>query len=117
MKIQVNIKVVSKMGLYINGIGESKEEKLNWLSENMWLKRVTDGEEKPNFDFKHHADKGRRIVCAVDNGAFIAVAVAYSERELAVFTTPDGRSKAWFVGDIDTIKSVSNWEDYKEYLC
>ena len=104
------------MGLYFQDIGVSKQDKVDWLMGHTWFKRITHDNDNVRFDFDHHAGLNRRVICAVDNGAFIAVAVAYSKAELEVFLKPDGRDKLWFVADLQTIKEKTIWEDYKDYL-
>ena len=94
----------------------TKQEKLDWLRDNTWFKRFT-VDEKPNFNFEHHANLGRRIVCAVDNGGFIAVVVATNAKELEYYCEPDGRPKAWYTMDVGTIKQFApNWKDYEKDL-
>jgi len=74
------------MGCYINPQDMSKEE---WLSTNGI--RLT---EAPLFN-----DNSSMLpVCLVDNGAFTAAAIAYSEHVLEVFGDPrDIRPKKWYL--------------------
>jgi len=39
------------------------------------------------------------IICVVDNGPFEAAGFAYSQHELHVFTSVDGRPRTWVIMD------------------
>ena len=75
------------MGYYVNPpSGWTKER---WLRQ--YGQRVSD---VPTFD----DSKKTLPVCLVDNGAFTAAGVAYSQRELEAFNRPnDNRPKEWYV--------------------
>jgi len=93
------------MGLYV----ESKDDKnkLEWTIEN-------------GIEVLHPCitppDVGddEFLVCAVNNGAFYAIAVAFSDRELDAFTRPeDNRLKSWFVIKKELLKDVCPlWDAY-----
>lgn len=104
------------MGLYINGIGNTHNEKLDWLVENAEFAAVQEaGADKPKLDYEECAKEGKRFICAVDNGPFVAVGVAFDKPELERFMYPDGRDKAWFAVTLDKIKEMCpDWKDYME---
>lgn len=74
------------MGYYIDPPKQSKED---FLKEN----GIALHGAPRNFDFT--SDK--LPVCLVDNDYFNAAGIAYCENELAAFSRPDGRQKAWFL--------------------
>lgn len=84
------------MGLYIN---PPKADKLKWLLDHGTIIIFPPS--------RHLNDDDEIAVCLVDNGAFTAAAVAYSEHELAVFTREDGRPKDWFWVPIDDVCAVT----------
>ena len=46
------------------------------------------------------------VICVVDNGAFEAAAIAYSEAELKAFKYPDGRPKQWLLMDREKVYTL-----------
>ncbi len=84
------------MGAYINPKDMTKERWLDEFAE----KRLP----SPNFEA---TPDGYLPVVLVDNGIFTAAGIAYSPDELAVFNTPDGREKEWFIAKIDDLHTVS----------
>ena len=93
------------MGCYVNPPNELKED---------WLKR-----EGTDISWVHPGVKfdkylpDRLIVCLVFNGGFTAAAVAYSQRELDEFSSPDDmRPKIWFTVPVKKLREVSNLDSY-----
>lgn len=73
------------MGYYINGIGNSFQEKVRALKEKH-------NAIKTDSSFKEN------LVCVVDNGLFAAAGYAYCEEERNVFADPkDMRPKVWLI--------------------
>lgn len=94
------------MGAYVNlKDGNSIEDKFKWLEEN-------GVEVKREIIFEEIDNEREMYVCAVSNGYFIAVAIAYSKQELEVFKQEDGRKKYWFIVPIEKLKEVSDVEEY-----
>ncbi len=84
------------MGYYINPPNCSKEQ---WLDEN--------GRSFSTLPNWADAVKAKTLpVCLVNNGLFTAAGVAFSQGEMEVFATEDGRTKHWFVVPIDKLKAV-----------
>jgi hypothetical protein len=85
-----------KMGYYINPKKMSKEA---WLRENgtqMFIDNVLE-----------QADFAKTFpVCLVDNGAFTAAGICYSENEFQRFIEPDGRMKYLFLCKVEDIMEV-----------
>jgi len=90
------------MGLYINPIGETKES---------WLER--EAVEVAGAEAAATWREGGEIlpVCLVDNGAFTAAAVIYSDGEMKTFIDRgDSRKKRWFVVEVEKIRKVCGQE-------
>lgn len=84
------------VGEYLN----PPEDKLQWLLKNAQIV----GEDQQQF-VDPTTDKV--AVCLVDNGAFTAAAVAYSEGEFREFNREtDIRPKLWFVVDLDKMAEI-----------
>ena len=85
------------MGYYINPkTGTTKQE---------WLRRY--GDEMPIEDIWREMAESPTLgipVCLVDNGFFDAAAIGFSKKELQEFATDDGRSKQFFIVNIDAVK-------------
>jgi hypothetical protein len=79
------------MGAYINPANGM--DKKAWLDENSYGEPST----SPPEDAKQWMRADLLPVCLVDNGMFTAAGIAYSEQELNVFKTPDGRPKIWYL--------------------
>lgn len=78
------------MGYYINPEDMSKEE---WLAKNGAL--ITSSLQTiPQLPAR---GEGEHYVCLVDNRAFTAAAICYSDDEVAAFAEPDGRVKLWYL--------------------
>lgn len=89
------------MGCYVNPPSQDKEE---WLDKNCVSIGLRPGP----------ITESELPVCLVDNGLFKAAAVAYSERELKVFSDPtDARRKVWYQVPIERLLEAS---DLKFYL-
>ena len=96
------------MGLYGDG-GNTKQDKVVFFEEN----GVYAGNAEPIIDFNTLGDDSS-LVCLVDNGPFVAAAVAYSEEEMRVFSRSDGRPKTWYVIDNSKIEPLCPcWDTYK----
>ena len=92
------------MGLYL----EPREDKREWMESNGMRASVSSFEAIPSDQV---------FVCMIDNGAFIALAVAYSEREFDYFlTTKDDRPKEWYLVDKNIAKSVTDPEIWDGYM-
>ena len=76
------------MGYYVN---PPKGSKGAWLEENSAVVST-----KPLGNFQSYRDAGCIPVCHVDNIAFSAAGVCYSEAEFLEWKTPDGRHKEWY---------------------
>jgi hypothetical protein len=84
------------VGEYLN----PPEDKLQWLLRNATVV----AEDQQQF-VDPATDKV--AVCLVDNGAFMAAAVAYSEHEFNDFNREaDTRPKLWFVVDLDKMAEI-----------
>jgi len=84
------------VGEYLN----PPEDKLQWLLRNATV--VAEDQQQ----FVDPATE-KVTVCLVDNGAFMAAAVAYSEHEFNDFNREaDTRPKLWFVVDLDKMAEI-----------
>lgn len=94
------------MGAYINPEGQNKEE---WLRDNgiqVNLIDILDWNNKP---------KDCLPVVFMDNGFFTAAGIAFSQRELDNFTSPeDSRPKVFYFVEISKLLTVSNLKFYLE---
>lgn len=106
------------MGLYIEGIGNTVEEKLVWLNTMGYMRVSGRGKLKGLNDHESLVKRNRRFVCIVDNGHFQAIGVAFDQQELDRFNLEtDDRMKVWYTMDIGTIKAhAPMWKDYKKEL-
>lgn len=91
------------MGIYINTVPDSTEEKLKWLAEN-----ATKLDKLPLVI----ENKNQLPIVMIDNGAFIALAVANTQAELHYFMEHDDpirdpRPKQYFIADIEAIRLVT----------
>ena len=83
---------------FIDPIGMTKEQ---WLDVHAKVLSHAPSWEK---DFM---PKESLPVCLVDNGAFTAAAIAYSERELEYFTNdPGGRPQRWYLASTENLIKV-----------
>ena len=87
------------MGCYVNPPGMQKEP---WLLQHGVLTN------KPEIT------EDTLPVCLVNNGPFNAAGVAFSQEELNVFATEDGREKLWFQVPIDKLFEVSDLKVYRK---
>lgn len=88
------------MGAYINPKDKTKEA---WLKENAEVCKNP-----------YNVPEGWLPICLVDNGLFTAAGIGYSQREVQVFMTPDGRHKTWWMAKIEDLHLVS--PELKNYL-
>ena len=88
------------MGLYL----EPEIDKQEWIEEN-GKKGFVDFEDIPN---------NKVLICVVDNGFFVAMAVAFSEREVKAFSLPDDhRPKEWYLVNKEVVKPIApQWDRY-----
>ena len=89
------------MGCYVNPKDMSKEE---WLSRNAI----------PIEDATIDVKPGEVILLLVNNGAFTALGVMYSEGEL-MSVLEDGiekRPHSWWLSDIEAVRKVSPYDTY-----
>lgn len=92
------------MGCYINPQNETKESFL----EREGLKL-----EKPTWT----NNKDFLPVCLIDNGAFTAAGICFSEAEMKNFTDPnDFRNKKWYMVEISKLMEVSNLLNFKHKI-
>lgn len=85
------------MGTYLN---PPNEDKLQWLMKNA---KITELGEQKFVD----PTTNEVAVCLVDNGAFMAAAVADFQQEFDVFNREqDLRPKMWFVVSLDKIAEI-----------
>ena len=103
------------MGAYIQLEGTT-ENKMDWIVENGWIKGHGIKPLK-NLEEIHDAEgvHNRRLLCLVNNGAFVAIAVASNKKEINVFNEEDGRFKVWFTLDLATIREKMTRDDWKRY--
>lgn len=91
------------MGFYVNPENQTKEA---WLILHGQM--VTTPTKVPEDTTT------KAYVCWVDNGPFTAAGIAFSDREIEVFSAPDDmapddmRPKNWFEVPKDDLYSVSN---------
>lgn len=80
------------MGIYV----EPKQDKFEWLLEmsNQYNGLQAFGLVKPD---EFVLTKEKVIVCAINNGPFLAIGVCDTETEMEDFAHSDGRQKLWFV--------------------
>ena len=89
------------MGLYL----EPQADKREWMNENAEKIRLAAFQDTP---------EDKVLVCMVDNGFFVALAVAFSDAELRAFTLPDdNRPKEWYFVDKEKAKMIAPaWNSY-----
>ncbi len=95
------------MGLYINP--ENGQDRIEFLNENGTL--ITSSYQRSAIDFGA-IDEDNVLVCAVDNIAFVAAAVAYNEALFKEYDEPDRRAKYWYIIDKEIAKRNSNREEW-----
>ena len=103
------------MGFYINPPqGRTKEE---WLLDNGIEVTLPTWAALANFVGVNPPDDGGVYVCLVDNGAFRAAGICYSEAEFNAFLAPDSgvqRLRTWYVVPRNKIVEVN--PDVEEVL-
>ena len=82
------------MGLYVNPTATTKED---WLAENLRGSVFISAAEYWLPRYNSYREAGLVPVVLVDNGAFTALAVAYSQAEAEDFGREDGRTKLFAV--------------------
>lgn len=96
------------MGLYVN---PTRTTKISWLQENGQA-----GEK--NFDVGQYdavRAAGKVPVVLVSNGAFLALAVAYSKSEVEAFQFPDDRRpRQWWIVPVSALKNPDSGIDSHE---
>lgn len=91
------------MGCYANPQGNKEA----WLEVNATKKL---GEEAPLWS---EIPQGHLAVCLLHNFFFDAAAVAFDERELAVFADPDDeRVRTWYIVSIGKLRLVAPLHEY-----
>jgi hypothetical protein len=104
------------MGLYVENIGNTPSDKMHWLMNNAELFTSSSvGELQMRMDVTGAMPKmDEMLVCAVDNGAFVAVGVAFDLEERTKFNLKqDTRDKYWFLVKIDLLKEKCPlWDEY-----
>jgi len=98
------------MGCYVNPDVFSKEA---WLFANG--RQIISGIPNSMAEFQDTDGTDNYLVCLVDNGLFSAAAICYSDREIRVFRSPDGRPKRWFVVAKALLREVSDLEEYEKH--
>lgn len=98
------------MGLYINPIGQTKEE---WLGEHgARAVPVPD-----MFEAGQEMEPKHYPVCLIQNSLFTAAGICFSQREYEEFRIEDGRRKIWFMVNEDDLDAVAGLRDHlKSYL-
>ena len=97
------------MGAYVNPPDMTGEE---WLEKHGVLVEcdLSDGK-RPAFS--EVAGDGVLPVILVDNGPFVAAAIAFSEPEYTEFTAPDNpRPRKMYVVEVEKLLQVSNLKKY-----
>ena len=95
-----------QMGVYINPTTCTKET---------WLASFGAEIERKSDTLKDLVGEGDWLVCLVDNGAFTAAGVMFSQREFeAFYWEGDPRPKRWFVVSGDDLKEVLGEEGYNK---
>jgi len=98
------------MGLYLEPKGD-KNERIKWLGDNK-EKTYHLGVEDPLIKYES-IPVDEVLVCLVDNGAFVAIAVCYSRHEYGAFAKEDGRIKIWATLKKNVAKAVCPmWDSY-----
>jgi len=82
------------MGLYVNPTATTKED---WLVDNLRGSVFISAAEYWLPKYNSYREAGLVPVVLVDNGAFTALAVAYSQAEAEDFGREDGRTKLFAV--------------------
>ena len=104
------------MGLYIEDIGTTIKEKIDWLDENGSLVAASSPQGKNELSVitGYTPKMNELLVCCVDNGAFCAVGVAYKFEERRAFNSAsDGRHKLWYAINKDILKTKCPlWDMY-----
>lgn len=83
------------MGFYIN---PSNMTKTQWLNINA----VCIHADEPPVEI----NKDEVKLCLIDNGAFLALGIAYSKMEYEVFKSNDGRRKLWYFAMIEDVEKA-----------
>lgn len=87
------------MGIYINPTNQADPfDKVGLILSR--AAKVTSEE------FLAHVPGDKFGVCIVDNGAFAAAGVAFSQGEARAFAYPDGRRKTYCVMSLDAIREL-----------
>ncbi len=100
------------MGLYL----EPEMDKKDWLDKNGALIVQGVNDPKINYNSIEGLNKTKVLICNVDNGFFMASAVAFSESEYNAFAGIDGRFKWWYLVDKSLAKSVVNEDIWNGYM-
>lgn len=93
------------MGLYINPVGQSKEQ---WPEEH----EVPVASTSKLFGASQEMEPKHYPVCLVHNRLFTAAGICFSQGEYEAFAEPDGRPKRWFLVNEDDLDAVAGLRDY-----
>jgi len=100
------------MGCYVNPSTETKE---SWLeAHGLSIGDIALAPAWSAIPTPVHANDTASMlpVILVDNGGFTAAAVCYSEREYREFLANDGRPKRVYIADVQSLKTVSDVEQW-----
>jgi hypothetical protein len=95
------------MGIYIDPPNREKEAFLAEFGQGLTLDAA----------YEHDCDTNREqvLVCLVDNFAFTAAGVCFSNREKEAFASPDGRPRRWYLVPLDSLNDAAGLgEDFPQ---
>ena len=102
--------------MYVEDIGTSKSDKLQWLVDNgeFFAKSVVSITPQLREVVGAMPKMDEMLVCYVDNGAFSAIGIAFDLRERRRLNTDkDHRPKIWFLVKIELLKQkCPQWAGY-----